>query len=164
VKRVTGSDLFEALCSRRRRRHFFLGSTQETLDCLTRAVANLYPQAEICGAYSPPFGPFGERECAEMVGRANSAMADIVWVGLGAPKQELWLHANRSALTAPAVIGVGAVFDFASGTKPRAPVWMQSTGLEWAHRLLTEPRRLWRRYLFTNTSFALRAAGAVIRP
>jgi N-acetylglucosaminyldiphosphoundecaprenol N-acetyl-beta-D-mannosaminyltransferase len=164
VQRVTGSDLFDALCSRRRRRHFFLGSTPETLERLTQAVVNRYPQADVCGTYSPPFGSLEELECAEMVARANSAMVDIVWVGLGAPKQELWLHANRSNLKAPAVIGVGAVFDFVSGTKPRAPVWMQHAGLEWAYRLVTEPRRLWRRYLFTNTSFAVRAAGAVIRP
>jgi N-acetylglucosaminyldiphosphoundecaprenol N-acetyl-beta-D-mannosaminyltransferase len=164
VQRVTGCDLFEALCSRRKRRHFFLGSTPETLERLTQAVVTNHPEAHVCGIYAPPFGPLEEHECEEMVARANGAMADIVWVGLGAPKQELWLHANRSRLTAPAVIGVGAVFDFASGTKPRAPMWMQRTGLEWAHRLVTEPRRLWRRYLVTNTSFALHAAGAVIRP
>jgi N-acetylglucosaminyldiphosphoundecaprenol N-acetyl-beta-D-mannosaminyltransferase len=163
VQRVTGSDLFDALCSSRTRRHFFLGSTPETLERLTRAVVDRYPHAEVCGTYSPPFGPLEERECAEMVTRANDAMADIVWVGLGAPKQELWLHANRPRLTAPAVIGVGAVFDFAGGTKTRAPAWMQRAGLEWAHRLATEPRRLWRRYLLTNTTFALRAAAAMIR-
>ena len=163
VPRVTGSDLFAALCEAGRRRHFFLGSTPETLSRLVEAVQRDFPDAEICGVDSPPFRQLSELESLELVARVNAARPDIVWVGLGAPRQELWMRANREGLRAPALIGVGAVFDYASGTKPRAPQWLQGAGLEWAHRLVTEPRRLWRRYLVTNTRFLAHVPGALAR-
>jgi N-acetylglucosaminyldiphosphoundecaprenol N-acetyl-beta-D-mannosaminyltransferase len=162
VARVTGSDLLDGLCSAGPRRHFFLGSTPETLEGLQLMVEATYPRAEICGALAPPFRPLDENEWAAAIEVVNRARPDIVWVGLGAPRQEIWMHAHRDRLTAPVLIGVGAVFDFASGRKARAPRWMQRRGLEWLHRLATEPRRLWRRYLFTNTAFAVRALGALV--
>jgi N-acetylglucosaminyldiphosphoundecaprenol N-acetyl-beta-D-mannosaminyltransferase len=162
VPRITGSDLFAALCSGSRRRHFFLGSTPETLERLVTAVRGKHPDAQICGVLSPPFRPLNDREATELVERVNAARPDIVWVGLGAPRQEIWMRSNRARLTAPALIGVGAVFDFASGTKRRAPNWARRAGLEWAHRLLTEPRRLWRRYLVTNTTFLLHTSGLLL--
>jgi len=162
VPRVTGSDLFAALCAGVRRRHFFLGSTPETLQSLVEAVHREFPDAEVCGAESPPSRPLSVRESGELVERVNEAGADIVWVGLGAPRQELWMRANRERLRAPALIGVGAVFDFASGTRRRAPRWLQRIGLEWAYRLGTEPRRLWRRYLVTNTSFLVHTVPSVV--
>lgn len=161
VQRVTGSDLFAALCAAGRRRHFFLGSTPETLERLVEAVRRDFPDACICGVESPPFRPLSGRESAELAERVNQASADIVWVGLGAPRQELWMRANRERLRAPVLIGVGAVFDFASGTKRRAPRWLRRAGLEWAYRLGAEPRRLWRRYLVTNTSFVVHVLAAM---
>ena len=163
VARVTGSDLFAALCEAGRHRHFVLGTTPETLGRLVEAVQRDFPDTEICGVHSPPFRQLSELESIELAARVNAACPDIVWVGLGAPRQELWMRANRDRLRAPALIGVGAVFDYASGTKPRAPQWLQGAGLEWAHRLVTEPRRLWRRYLVTNTRFLAHVPGALAR-
>jgi N-acetylglucosaminyldiphosphoundecaprenol N-acetyl-beta-D-mannosaminyltransferase len=163
VDRVTGSDLFAALCATGSRRHFLLGSTPETLRRLVEAVHRDFPGAQICGVASPPFRALSERESVELAERVNDARPDIVWIGLGAPRQELWMHENRGRLRAPALIGVGAVFDFASGTKRRAPRWVRDAGLEWAYRLATEPRRLWRRYVATNTSFLLHVAAALVR-
>ena len=158
TRRIAGSDVFEELCRRspgRGYRHFLLGSTDETLALLHAQVESSYPGIEICGAYSPPFGPVLEGLVPEAAEIVNAARADIVWVGLGAPKQELFMRALRPLAEAPLLLGVGAVFDFASGTKRRAPAWMQRAGLEWLHRLCSEPRRLARRYLVTNTAFAL---------
>jgi N-acetylglucosaminyldiphosphoundecaprenol N-acetyl-beta-D-mannosaminyltransferase len=159
--RVAGSDVFEELCDRSPAlgyRHFFLGATDETLALLRTRVAARYPGIEICGSYSPPFGPELFECVDEICERVNDARPDLVWVGLGAPKQELWMRRARPLLEAPLVLGVGAVFDFAAGNKRRAPQFMQRFGLEWMHRLVSEPRRLWRRYLVTNTAFALALA------
>jgi N-acetylglucosaminyldiphosphoundecaprenol N-acetyl-beta-D-mannosaminyltransferase len=163
IGRVTGSDLFDALCGGAPRRHFFLGSTETTLERLADAVEDRYGEAEICGAHSPPFRPLSERESDDVAARVNEARPDVVWVGLGAPHQEVWMLRNRGRLEAPALIGVGAVFDFASGVQSRAPAWAQRNGLEWLHRLANEPRRLSGRYLRTNSSFVFRAAGASAR-
>jgi N-acetylglucosaminyldiphosphoundecaprenol N-acetyl-beta-D-mannosaminyltransferase len=153
-ERVTGCDVFEELCRRSETagyRHFFYGSTPETVELLRQRVSERYPGIRICGTLSPPFGPVELRE--EELAAINAARPDIVWVGLGAPKQELWMSLAREHLEAPLLLGVGAVFDFASGRKPRAPRVMQRLWLEWLHRLITEPRRLARRYASTNTTF-----------
>jgi N-acetylglucosaminyldiphosphoundecaprenol N-acetyl-beta-D-mannosaminyltransferase len=92
-------------------------------------------------------------EDAQIINRINQAAPDIVWVGLGTPKQDLWMAAQRAQLTAPVLIGVGAAFDFHTGRLPQAPLWMQRHGLEWLFRLAAEPRRLWRRYLINNPLF-----------
>lgn len=158
TKRIAGSDVFDELCRRspaRGHRHFFLGSTRETLARLRSRVEASYPGIEICGTYSPPFDPALDQFAAEVAEIVDAARPDVVWVGLGAPKQELLMRALRPLSEAPLLLGVGAVFDFASGTKQRAPAWMQRSGLEWLHRLYSEPRRLARRYLVTNTAFAL---------
>ena len=159
--RVTGSDVFEELCRRSPtagHRHFFLGSTPVTLDRMRRSTEERHPGIEICGSYSPPFGAALFDELPAIARRVNDAQPDIVWVGLGAPRQEVWMEAARPLLDAPLLLGVGAVFEFVAGTKRRAPGWMQRSGLEWAHRLLHEPRRLGRRYLVTNTAFSLALA------
>ncbi len=158
TERIAGSDVFEELCRRspaRGYRHFFLGSTDETLALLRARVEASYPGIEISGTHSPPFGPALDEFAPELAEVVNAARPDVVWVGLGAPKQELFMRALRPLAGAPLLLGVGAVFDFASGTKLRAPTWMQRAGLEWLHRLCCEPRRLARRYLVTNTAFAL---------
>jgi N-acetylglucosaminyldiphosphoundecaprenol N-acetyl-beta-D-mannosaminyltransferase len=98
-----------------------------------------------------------EENTAE-VERINAAAADVVWVGLGSPKQDMWMAEHRAQLNAPVLIGVGAAFDFHAGLKKQAPLWMQRSGLEWLFRLGQEPRRLWRRYLIYNPRFVWNVA------
>lgn len=158
AERVAGADVFDELCRRspaQSHRHFFLGSTCETLARMQSAVEERFAGIEICGTYSPPFGPALFGELPAIAQRVNEARPDVVWVGLGAPRQEQWMQAARPLIDAPLLLGVGAVFEFAAGTKRRAPRWLQRAGLEWTHRLLLEPRRLGRRYLVTNTAFSL---------
>jgi N-acetylglucosaminyldiphosphoundecaprenol N-acetyl-beta-D-mannosaminyltransferase len=165
VQRVTGSDLFDELCSRsvdRGYRHFFVGSTPATLKALDCAVHAQHPGISVVGVHSPPFRQLTDDEIDALVEKINTARPDLVWVGLGAPRQEIWMAHVRPRLAAPVLIGIGAVFDFASGMKRRAPTWAQRSGLEWAHRLATEPRRLAGRYVKTNTTFLLRIAALTI--
>jgi N-acetylglucosaminyldiphosphoundecaprenol N-acetyl-beta-D-mannosaminyltransferase len=107
------------------------------------------------GAEAPPFRPLSPEEDAAAVGRINAASADLVFVGLGCPKQERWMAAHRERLRAAALVGVGAAFDFHTGRVRQAPRWMMRAGLEWAFRLSQEPRRLWRRYLVYNPLFVI---------
>jgi N-acetylglucosaminyldiphosphoundecaprenol N-acetyl-beta-D-mannosaminyltransferase len=122
-----------------------------------------YEGVVIAGMYAPPFGDFSDEEIERQCAAIEAASPDIVWVGLGAPKQELWMARVRSQISAPVLIGVGAVFDFVSGTRRRAPRWMQCLGLEWSYRLGQEPKRLWRRYLKTNTSFVVATVWSALR-
>ena len=107
----------------------------------------------MAGGYSPPFRPLTPDDDAEVVDRINAARPDVVWVGLGSPKQDLWMAAHRERLEAPLLVGVGAAFDFYTGRVRQAPRWMMRIGLEWLFRLFQEPRRLWRRYLLGNPRF-----------
>jgi N-acetylglucosaminyldiphosphoundecaprenol N-acetyl-beta-D-mannosaminyltransferase len=134
-------------------RHFFWGSTDETLDRLVDATRTLAPGAIVAGVHSPPFGPVADDDPRSVASRINDTGADLVWVGLGMPKQELWMARVRRLLPGVALLGVGAAFDFLAGTSSRAPDWMQRAGLEWVYRLCREPRRLWRRYLFNNPAY-----------
>lgn len=158
-RRVAGPDLTERLC-REAPAHgvtvFFLGSTEQTLSRLRAALAARFPDLIIAGMESPPFRPLTVGEDQELVKRLQRSGAGLVFVGLGCPKQEQWMAAHRGRVDA-VMIGVGAAFDFLAGTVPRAPRWMQEHGLEWLHRLVSEPRRLWRRYLVTNSRFVLAA-------
>jgi len=115
-------------------------------------------ELEVAVTFSPPFRPLTDEEDAGIVERINAAQPDIVWVGLGAPKQEYWMAAHQGRIAAPVMIGVGAAFDFHAGLKRQAPLWMQRSGLEWLFRLLSEPRRLWKRYLINNPWFVWLAA------
>ena len=108
---------------------------------------------KIVGGYSPPFRDLSGEEEDAIVEEMNRTKADVIWVGVGAPKQEKWMAAMRDRLRAPVLVGVGAAFDFHAGLVPQAPSWMQSAGLEWLFRLAKEPRRLWRRYLTYNPRF-----------
>jgi N-acetylglucosaminyldiphosphoundecaprenol N-acetyl-beta-D-mannosaminyltransferase len=139
-------------------RHFLLGSTDGLLDLMRARLAERFEGIEIVGSYSPPFRPLTADETAAQDELIRQSDADVVWVGLGTPKQDI--EAARLALstTRPAV-AVGAAFDFAAGNLRVAPIWMQRAGLEWSFRLASEPRRLWRRYLFGN----LRFVWAVVR-
>lgn len=136
--------------------HFFLGTTPATLANLDAAVSDKYPGIRIAGRFSPPFGPIDEdfyRDCAARIAETD---AQLVWVALGTPKQD-FVAAELARRTGRPCAAVGAAFDFAAGTTREAPLWMQNSGTEWLYRLGTEPRRLWRRYLFGNVQF-LRSA------
>ena len=135
---------------------FLLGSTEDTLARLQVALLNEFPGLKIAGAFSPPFRPLTVEEDAVIVARINASGAGTVWVSLGCPKQEKWMLEHRGRVNA-VMVGVGAAFDFVAGTVPRAPLWMQAIGFEWLHRLASEPRRLWRRYLVTNAFFVIGA-------
>ncbi len=134
-------------------KHYFYGSTPETLNKLISNFSTLYPKAIIAGSYSPPFRELTSEEINKNIAEIKQSGADVVWVGLGAPKQECWMAEHWQELKPAILMGVGAAFDFHAGVKPRAPEWMKKSGLEWLHRLLSEPGRLWKRYLVTNTKF-----------
>jgi len=136
---------------------FFFGGTPGTLEALDRAVRAAFPSLRIAGSLSPPFRPLTAEEDAEVVRTINTSGAGTVWVSLGCPKQERWMAEHRGRIQA-AMVGVGAAFDYHAGTIRRAPRWMQRCGLEWLFRLAAEPRRLWRRYLTTNSLFVWYAA------
>ncbi|WP_200388089.1 WecB/TagA/CpsF family glycosyltransferase [Thiocapsa imhoffii] len=134
-------------------RHFFYGSTQETLSLLIARIKQSHPNAIIVGQESPPFRPLSSEEQEAALRRIQGAQADIIWIGLGAPKQELWMSEHANQLKPAILFGVGAAFDFHAGTSTRAPDWMRRAGLEWLHRLTQEPKRLWRRYALSNSFF-----------
>jgi N-acetylglucosaminyldiphosphoundecaprenol N-acetyl-beta-D-mannosaminyltransferase len=134
-------------------RHFFLGSTPAVLSDLERRLRAAAPGLRVAGRLSPPFEPLTPATQGAIERVLASAAPDVVWVGLGAPKQENWMQALASATPTAVLVGVGAAFDFHAGTKRRAPSWMRRWGLEWLHRLVTEPRRLTGRYVRSNTAF-----------
>jgi N-acetylglucosaminyldiphosphoundecaprenol N-acetyl-beta-D-mannosaminyltransferase len=136
---------------------FLYGSTEETLISLRAQLLKRFPDLQIAGAIAPAFRQLTAEEDAADVECINVSGAGTVWVGLGCPKQELWMAAHRGRVNA-VMLGVGAAFDFHAGNLVRAPVWMRNCGLEWLHRLASEPRRLWKRYLVTNTVFIWCAA------
>lgn len=143
--------------------HAFYGSTEEVLARLRDTIGSRFPHARIATTIAPPFGPRSAAEIELDLEALRAARPDVVWVALGAPRQELWAARHAEALAPALVIGVGAAFDFLAGTKPRAPRFMQRVGLEWLHRLATEPRRLGVRYVTTNSRFLARAGLAVAR-
>ncbi|TSA13926.1 MAG: glycosyltransferase [Comamonadaceae bacterium] len=158
-QRVSGPDLTWALLGRCEAEHlpvYFFGSSPETLAKLANRISAKFPALVVAGFEAPPFRPMTEQEDTEAVDRINGSGAGLVFVGLGCPKQEHWMHAHRGQVNA-VMLGVGAAFDFHAGTISRAPAWMHEYGLEWLHRLWSEPRRLWKRYLVTNTLFVLGA-------
>jgi len=157
-KRVRGADLMRALCSPsydRGYRHFFLGGTERTLANLADKLREKNPALDVVGAVSPPFRVTTEAENRGMIDQINQARPDILWVGLGAPKQELWMAKHRPEIQAPVIIGVGAAFDFLAGAKKEAPRWIQRSGCEWLFRLSSEPSRLGPRYMRVVPSFLL---------
>jgi N-acetylglucosaminyldiphosphoundecaprenol N-acetyl-beta-D-mannosaminyltransferase len=156
--RVCGPDLMLAVMEdgcRRGYRHFLYGSTPETLRRLEANLLRRFPELRLVGSHSPPFRQLTTDEEEDALAMINASGADIVWVGLGAPKQERWMAANRPRLEPPILAGVGAAFDFHAGTVRQAPTVLQHSGLEWLFRLCVEPRRLWRRYLTTNPRFVV---------
>ncbi|XRG77813.1 WecB/TagA/CpsF family glycosyltransferase [Rossellomorea sp. GAMAL-10_SWC] len=133
-------------------RHFFYGSTEETLKRLHFNLEENYSGMQIAGMLSPPFRPLTDEEDAAIIEQINSTKPDFIWVGLGAPKQEKWMAAHKGKVNA-LMVGVGAGFDYFAGNIDRAPEWMQKVNLEWLYRLVQEPKRLFTRYMKTNTKF-----------
>ncbi|MBF0142385.1 MAG: WecB/TagA/CpsF family glycosyltransferase [Magnetococcales bacterium] len=160
-QRVTGSDIFHGLSEHFNRqgggRYFFLGSTEENLERLRQKMHEHYPAIAVVGLYSPPFkDEFDPEDNRKMVAAINAAGANLLWVGMTAPKQEKWIESNRQALEVPFIGAIGAVFDFFTGRVVRSSPFFQALGLEWLPRLLKEPRRLWRRNFVSNPRFLLR--------
>ena len=155
--RVYGPELMARACERAastsRRFYLYGGRDQGALAQLGLNLRQRFPGVRIVGGCSPPFRPLTGEEQAAITAEINESEADVVWVGIGVPKQEKWMATMRPQLEAPVLIGVGAAFDFHAGLVPQAPPWLQSAGLEWAYRLAHEPRRLWRRYLRYNPRF-----------
>lgn len=150
--------MLQALDRCRHRAHYFYGSSPQTLETLVARLRQRSPGLDVRGTFSPPFRALSEAESLDHYARICASGAEFVWVGLGAPKQELWMAAAAPHVAPALLFGVGAAFDFHSGVAPRAPSWMRRSGLEWLFRLLSEPRRLWRRYLVTNSLFFWYAA------
>jgi N-acetylglucosaminyldiphosphoundecaprenol N-acetyl-beta-D-mannosaminyltransferase len=154
--RVYGPDLMLAVFERGEAmgwRHYFYGSSQHVLDRLQAELSRRFPRAVIAGAHAPPFRPAGAPETASVIAAIDNSGADILWVGLSTPKQELWMMNHRPLLRIPVLIGVGAAFDFHAGLLRQAPPRLQRLGLEWAFRLAMEPRRLFMRYARNNPAF-----------
>ena len=155
AERVYGPDVMHRLCAAGDPaiRHYFWGGLPGVTEQLTTALRAHNPTLQIAGWYSPPVAPVESVPDPEVVARLNDSGASIIWVGLGSPKQDLWMATYRPVLTAPLLIGVGAAFDMLAGVKAQAPRWMQRAGLEWLFRLLQEPGRLGKRYLIYNPRF-----------
>lgn len=155
VERIAGPSLMDEIfkvSAKKEYRHFFFGSTQNTLDLLRDNLDRAYPGIQIVGMYSPPFRPLTDEEDKKIIKEIHMLRPDFVWVGLGAPKQENWMS-NHQGKIQGLMIGVGAGFDYFAGNIKRAPIWMQKCNLEWFYRLLQDPKRLFKRYLYTNTKF-----------
>jgi N-acetylglucosaminyldiphosphoundecaprenol N-acetyl-beta-D-mannosaminyltransferase len=156
--RVYGPDLMLAICkysTKNGHRHFFYGGDEGVADQLSKVLKDRYPGIQIAGSYSPPYRDVGYIEETSIIESINNASPDIVWVGLGTPKQDFWVAQHRAQLKAPILIAVGAAFDFHTGRVRQAPVWVQKKGLEWLFRLSMEPRRLAYRYLKYNPLFII---------
>ena len=155
--RIAGPDLMPAVMEQGRRaglRHFLFGSTPDVIGLLESQLRKLIPGVEIVGAHAPAID---EEHSPESLAYIRSTRPNIIWIALGAPRQELWMHRHASELEPALLLGVGAAFDFLAGTKSRAPRSLQDTGFEWLHRLLSEPARLGPRYLKANSAFVLLA-------
>ena len=154
-RRVYGPELMETFCrlTGDRYKHFLYGGANGVPEHLAEVFEKRY-RVRVVGTYSPPFRPLKQEETDEVLERIRVASPDVLWVGLSTPKQECWMYDHRDRLSIPVLVGVGAAFDFHTGRVKQAPPWMRENGLEWLFRLLSEPRRLWRRYLIQGSQFA----------
>ena len=158
VRRVYGPDLMlrmSARSARAGRRHYYFGGAEGVGERLRRRLTERNPDLVVVGHATPPYRPMTPEEEEGALAAINAARPDILWIGLSTPKQDLWMLRYRDRLDVPVIIGVGAAFDFLSGTKKQAPSWMRGTGLEWLFRLLSEPRRLFARYARIVPLFSL---------
>lgn len=164
-RRISGPDLMWRCCARAEQENlsvFLYGCGTETLQRLSRHLAREFPGLKLAGSHAPPFRPLTAEEDAQVERMIESSGAQIVFVALGCPKQEAWMAAHRGRIRA-VMLGVGAAFEYHAGVVRRAPRWMQAAGMEWLYRLLSEPGRLWRRYLVTNTLFIAYSLGEFFR-
>jgi N-acetylglucosaminyldiphosphoundecaprenol N-acetyl-beta-D-mannosaminyltransferase len=160
TRQVYGPDLMRRLSdisARSGYRHFYYGGAPGIAELLRERMTQAHPALQVVGTLCPPFRPMTPEEDAAAITQINAANPDIVWVGLSTPKQELWMYEHTGVLNAPVLIGVGAAFDFLSGHKRQPPRWVQKTPLQWLFRLVSEPRRLWRRYVWIVPVFIWRA-------
>lgn len=144
-------------------KHFLYGGKDGVADKLANTLRQQYPGIQIVGTYCPPFRPLTDEEIDDVTHQINESEADIVWCGLGCPKQERWMERFRPLLKAPVLIGVGAGFDFLSGEKPLAPKWVQHSGFEWFYRMLSDPKRLWKRYSSIVPKFIYLVVADILR-
>lgn len=155
MERIPGPDYMDRILGisvEKGYRHYFYGSTAETLERSCRNLRERYPGLQIAGTCSPPFRPMSAEEDASIIKEINETRPDFIWVGLGAPKQERWMAMHQGKVHG-FMVGVGAGFDYLAGNIKRAPGWMQKINLEWLYRLLQDPKRLFRRYWHTNIRF-----------
>jgi len=167
IGRTYGPDLMLALCQKgeaKGYRHFLYGANESTNKCLIERLKERFPKMNIVGHWAPPQRTKEQLEDEQVLKMIDNCAPDILWIGLGCPKQEYWMHHHRPKMKVPVMIGVGAAFDFLAGVKKQAPRWMQRSGLEWAFRLSTEPGRLWRRYLIGNTRFVWLLVKSTLSP
>ena len=155
--RITGTDYFMSVMAALENRGggsvFFFGSSQSVLNLISEKMRREYPRLRLSGIISPPFRSWSSEENRAMVASINEAHPDVLWVGMTAPKQEKWVEENRHQLHVPVIGSIGAVFDFFAGVNPRAPRWMCTLGIEWLHRLIRQPRRMWRRTVISAPKF-----------
>ena len=157
AKQVRGADLLEAFCdlsSRKGYTSYFYGDTDEVLKLASQRLTERYPTVKIVGTYSPPFRELTPEEDGQIVEAINRASPDVLWVGLGLPKQEKWIFAHRDRVNARVVVAVGAAFKFVSGKVEPAPRWVSESGLEWLWRFAHEPRKVWHRVVVYGPQFA----------
>lgn len=152
-ERTTGPSFMEEMF-KTNYKHYFYGSSKETLDKMINNIKSKYKNINIAGYYSPPFRELTDSEDKEVINNINSTNADFVWIGLGAPKQEKWMFNHKDKIKG-LMVGVGAGFDYFAGNIKRAPKWMQDNNLEWLYRLIQDPKRLFKRYVVTNTKFII---------
>ncbi len=163
--RITGDDYFHGLNSLlnkkgferlgRKPRIFFFGSTDKVLQLIKINMEKYFPEISVCGILSPPYGPWNDEKNKQMLDVINQAKADVLWVGMTAPKQEKWIDNNRDLLDVSVIGAIGAVFDFFAGTHERAPAWITKIGMEWLYRIFKEPKRMWRRTVISLPKFFL---------
>jgi N-acetylglucosaminyldiphosphoundecaprenol N-acetyl-beta-D-mannosaminyltransferase len=166
VSRVYGPALMRRLTqisASKGYRQYYYGGGPGLVQRLAWSLAKQHPELQVAGTFAPPFRPLTKEEDDAVVAGINAAAPDILWVGLSTPKQELWMASHVRRLNVPVLIGVGAAFDFLAGTKRQAPAWIQNAGLEWAYRLASEPRRLWRRYAKIVPLFLFLAGVQIVR-
>jgi N-acetylglucosaminyldiphosphoundecaprenol N-acetyl-beta-D-mannosaminyltransferase len=160
IRRVYGPDFMLAMCRISERRgytHFFYGGKIGVADSLKCSLQKKFPDLQVVGTYTPPFRPLTSKEETELFEIVGAAKPDFFWVGLSTPKQERFMAEYINRLPAKVMVGVGAAFDLHTGGIKDSPAWIKNAGLQWFHRLLQEPRRLWRRYLINNPRFVYRA-------
>jgi len=156
VRRTAGPDVMPKILHATQGpkfRHYFYGGKDDTLQRLMTTVAGVYPGLQIVGGFSPPFRPLTPEEEERVCADIRDSGANIIWIGLGCPKQELWVKQHIHKLPPAIHLPVGQAFDILAGTQRRAPKWVRESGFEWLYRLMAEPKRLWKRYVFRNTAF-----------